>query len=242
MGVPARVFSISLAGCAALALAGCDASGSGGTSGSVAGAASEPSAASLVSAAQSSVRNASSVHVSGQLSREGVPVSVNLNVTRNGDLAGTVRERGTPLQVIAADGKIYIQASAAFLREMNVPAAACATSCGKWLEFTEAEAGQLTGDLSLQNLLTPLKFGQAGTSGPAGKLTPAGSTTVQGERAWLVRASDGATVAVSSSGHHYPLRSVSGGSAHQVVTYSRWNSAPVPKPPAASQLLTLDGG
>jgi hypothetical protein len=242
MGVPARVFSISLAGCAALALVSCDAGGSGGTSGSVAGAAGEPSAASLVSAAQSSVRNASSVHVSGQLSQDGVLVSVSLNVTKNGDLAGTVRERGTPLQVIAAEGKIYIQATPALLAEMKVPAAACATSCGKWLEFTEAEAGQLTGDLSLQNLLMPLKFGQAGTSGPAGEPTSAGSTTVQGERAWLLRASDGATVAVSSSGKHYPLQSVSGGSLHQVVTYSRWDSAPVPKPPAASQLLSLDGG
>jgi len=242
MGVPARVFSISLAGCAALALVSCDASGSGGTTGTVAGAAREPGAARLVSAAQSSVRSASSVHVSGQLSRDGVPVSVNLNVTRDGDLAGTVRQAGTALAVIAADGNIYVQATPAFLREMKVPAAACATSCGKWLEFTQAEASNLTGDLSLQNLLRPLSFGGAQASGQAAKLTSAGRTTVHGEPAWLLRASDGVTVAVSSSGQHYPLRSVSGGSPRQVVTYSRWNSAPVPRPPAASQLLNLNGG
>ncbi len=242
MGVPARVFSISLAGCAALALLGCDASGSGGTSGAVAGAAREPSAASLLSAAQSSVRSASSVHVSGQLSRDGVLVSVNLNVARNGDLAGTVRQHGTPIQVVAASGKIYIHATPGFLREMKVPAAACATSCGKWLEFTQAEATELTGDLSLQNLLAPLTSGRALPSGQAAKLTSAGSTTVHGEAAWLLRASDGATVAVSSSGQHYPLQSVSSGSPYRVVTYSRWNSAPVPKPPAASQLLNLNGG
>lgn len=138
MGVPARVFSISLVGCAAIALAGCEASGTGGTSSSGAQASREPNAASLVSEARSSMRSASSVHVSGQLSRNGVPISVDANVTRSGDLAGTVGQHGASLQVIAASGKVYIQATPAFLREMKVPAAACATSCGKWLELTQA--------------------------------------------------------------------------------------------------------
>ena len=238
MGVPARVFSISLVGCAAIALAGCEASGTGGASSSGAQASREPNAASLVSEARSSMRSASSVHVSGQLSRDGVPISVDANVTRSGDLAGTVRQHGASLQVIAASGKVYIQATPAFLREMKVPAAACATSCGKWLELTQAEAGELTGDLSVQNLLTPL------ISGQAAKLTSAGSTTVHGQPAWLLRASDGATVAVSSAEPHYPLQSTSGSGsgAREVVTYSQWNSAPVSKPPAASQLLNLNGG
>src|SRR5262249_49760966 len=153
-----------------------------------------PSAESLVSSVQSSVRKASSVHVSGQLSQNGMPVSVDLNVARNGDLAGTVRQHGTPLHVIAANSKIYIQATAAFLREMRVRAAACASACGKWFELTRGEASQLTGHLSMRNLLTPLASGQVP------KVTTAGSTTVHGQPAWVLRADDGSTVAVSSSG------------------------------------------
>jgi hypothetical protein len=242
MGVPARVFTIGLAGCAALALASCDpsgnnsASGTSGASSSATGAANEPSASSLVSSMQSSVRSASSVHVSGLLSRNGVPLGVDLNVARNGDVAGTIRQHGIPLQVIATNGKIYIEATPAFLREVRVPAAACASACGKWIALTQGEASQLAGHFSMQNLVTPLASGQAP------KLTSAGSTTVGGQPAWLLRAGDGSTVAVSSSGKHYPLRSSSGGSPHQVVTYSHWNTAPAPKAPPASQLLKLNGG
>jgi hypothetical protein len=239
MGVPARVFTVGLVGCAALALVSCDASGSGGTSAassSMSGPANEPSADSLHGLMQSSVHNASGVHVSGQLSRDGVPLGVDLNVTRNGDAAGTISQRGTPLHVVAASGKIYVEVTPAFLRETSMPAAACATACGKWVEFTNGEASQLTGDFSMQKLVTPL------ISGQGSKLTAAGSTTVRGQRAWVLRASDGSTVVVSAAAQHYPLLARRGGSPHQVVEFSQWNAVPAPKPPPPSDLLNLNRG
>lgn len=245
MGVPARALTVGLVGCAALALAGCEASGSSGTSApssSMSGSANEPSAESLTSSMQSSVRNASGVHVSGQLSRDGVPLGVDLDLTRNGDVAGTISQHRTPLHVVAANSKIYIEVTPPFLRVTSMPAAACATACGKWVELTQGEASQLTGDLSMQKLLTPLMFGQTPASGQAPKLTTAGSTTVQGQRAWVLRAGDGSTVAVSATPRHYPLVARSSQSPHQVVTFSQWNSVPAPKPPPASQLLHLNGG
>jgi len=242
MGVPARAFTVGLVGCAALGLAGCEASGSSGTSAvssAMSGSAKGPSAASLTSSMQNSVRNASSVHVSGQLWRDGVPLGVDLDVTRNGAAAGTISQRGTPLHVVAANSKIYIEVTPAFLREASMPAAACASACGKWVELTSGEASQLTGDLSMQKLLTPLIFGQASTSAEAPKLTTAGKTTVHGQPAWLLRAGDGRTVAVSAAGAHYPLAARG---PHQLVTFSKWDSVPAPKPPSASQLLRLAGG
>ena len=239
MGVPARVLTVGLVGCAALTLVGCDASGSGGTSAassSMSGPANEPSAASLTSSMQSSVHNASGVHVSGQLSRNGVPLGVDLNVTSNGDAAGTISQRSTPLHVVAANRKIYIEVTPAFLRDASMPAAACATACGKWVEFTNGEASQLTGNLSIQKLLTQLIPGQAT------KLTNAGSTIVRGQPAWVLRASDGSSVVVSAAAQHYPLLASRGGSPHQVVEFSQWDSVPAPKPPPASQLLHLNGG
>jgi hypothetical protein len=237
MGVPARAFTVGLVGCAALALAGCEASGSSGTSAassSMSGLANEPSAQSLTRSMQSSVHDASGVHVAGQLSRNGVPLGVDLDVTKNGDAAGTISQRHTPLHVVAANSKIYIEVTPAFLRVASMPAAACATACGKWIELTQGEASQMTGDLSMQRLLTPLMFGQAPDSGQAPKLTTAGSTTVHGQPAWVLRAGDGSTVAVSTSARHYPLAARSGQSPHQVVTFSQWNSVPVPKPPPLS--------
>jgi len=245
MGVPARAFTVGLAFCAALALASCEANSSTGTSAasrSMSGPADEPSAESLTSSMQSSVRNASGVHVSGQLSRDGVPLGIDLNLTRDGDAAGTISQRGTPLHVIAAKSKIYIEVTPAFLRETRMPAAACARACGKWIELTQGQASQLTGELSMQKLLTPLMFGQAPASGHAPKLTTAGRTTVHGQPAWVLRASDGSTVAVSAAAQHYPLVARSGRTQQQVVTFSQWNSVPAPTPPPASQLLHLNGG
>ena len=239
MGMPARAFTVSLVGCAALVLAGCDAGGSGGTSAgssSMNKPANEPSAQSLTSSMQSSVRNASGVHVSGQLARDGVPLGVDLDVTRNGDAAGTISQHRTPLHVVAANGKIYIEVTPGFLREASMPAAACATACGKWIEFTQGEASQLTGDFSMQKLLSPLILDQSP------KLTIAGSTTVHGQSAWLLRAGDGSTVTVSAAAQHYPLAARSGRSPHQVVTFSQWDSVPAPKPPPVSRLLHLNGG
>jgi hypothetical protein len=236
MAVPARVFTIGLVGCAALALLGCDASGSGGTSAasSMTRPAHEPSAGSLTSSMQSSVHNASSVHISGQFSRNGVPFGVDLGVTRSGDAAGTISQRGTALHVVAADSKIYIQVTPAFLREASMPASACATVCGKWVEVSNGEASELTGDFSIQRLVTPL------ISAP--KLTTAGKMTVNGQPAWVLRAGDGSTVAVSAAAQHYPLLARRGGTPHQVVEFSQWDSVPSPKPPPASQLLHLNNG
>jgi hypothetical protein len=242
MGVPARAFTIGVVGCAALALAGCEASGTSATNSSMTGPAREPSAASLTSSMQTSVRNASGVHVAGQFSRNGVPLGIDLDVTKNGDAAGTISQRGTPLHIVATNSKIYIEVTPAFLRETSMPAVACAMACGKWAELTQGEASQLTGDLSMQKLLTALIFGEAQTSAQAPQLTKAGSTTVDGQPAWLLRADDGSTVAVSAAATHYPLAARSGRSPHQVVTFSKWDSVPAPNPPPASQLLDRSGG
>jgi hypothetical protein len=236
MAVPARVFTVGLVGCAALALLGCDASGSAGTraASSMSRPASEPSAGSLTNSMWSSVHDASSVHVSGQLSRNGVPFGVDLSVTRSGDAAGTISQRGTPLHVVAADRKIYLQVTPAFLREASMPASACATACGKWVEVSSGEASQLTGDFSIQQLVTPL------ISAP--KLATAGKVTVRGQPAWVLRASDGSTVAVSVAAQHYPLLARRGGSPHEVVEFSQWNSVAAPEPPSPSQVLQLNNG
>ena len=236
MAVPARVFTVGLVGCAALALLGCDVSGSGGTraASSMSRPASEPSAGSLASSMQSSVRNARSVHVSGQLLRNRVPFGVDLDVTRNGDAAGTISQRGTTLHVVAADRKIYLKVTPAFLREASMPASACATACGKWVEVSSAEASELTGDFSIQQLVTPLVS--------MAKPAAAGKVTVRGQPAWVLRAGDGSTVAVSAGAQHYPLLARRGGNLHEVVEFSQWNSVATPKPPPPSQLLQLSNG
>jgi hypothetical protein len=232
MGVPARVLIASVAGSAAIVISGCG--GSAPASSSISGAPGEPASAALVSTMQASVRQASSVHISGNLTSSGAPVSVNLGVHRNGDVSGTVSQNGAPFQVIGVAGTIYIKATQQFLKQVNAPANACAVVCGKWLKLTSAEASQLTGDLNMSSLVAPL------SSGRVPKLAEAGSKTVSGQAAWILRAADGSTLDVSSASRHYPVAASTGGAPHEVVIYSHWNAVPPPVAPPASQVLDIN--
>ena len=183
---------------------------------------------------QSSVRQADSVHVDGKLTNNGVPISINLGMHRNGDISGTVSQNGAPFRIIALSSKIYIKATPSFLRQVRAPASACAVVCGRWLLLTPPEARQITGDLSMNSLTGPLTAGRVPT------LTKAGTKSVNGQSAWVLRAADGSTLAVSSANRHYPLAASTGGSTHEVVTYSQWNSVPPPAAPPPSQVLNLN--
>jgi hypothetical protein len=183
---------------------------------------------------QASVRQATSVHVAGHLTSGGTPISVDLDMHRNGDVSGTVAQNGAPFQVIIVGHTVYIKATRSFLQQVKAPTSACAVVCGKWLQLTSAEAGQLTGDLSMAALTAPL------TSGRVPTLTKGGRVTVGGQSAWVLRAADGSSLAVSSASQHYPLAASTGGSSHEVITYSKWNAAPRPAAPPANQVLNLN--
>jgi hypothetical protein len=239
MAIPARAAAVAAAASAAIVIAGCGGGSPTGSpsppaSSSGGGANAEPSATALVTSMQSSVRQAKSVHVSGHLTNNGIPISVNLDMHRNGDVSGTVSENGAPFQVIGLNSTIYIKATRLFLQQVKAPTSACAVVCGRWLQLTPSQATQLTGDLSMSSLTGPL------TSGQVPKLTKAGSKAIDGQNTWALRAADGSKLYVSSASQHYPLAATSGGGPNEVVLYSRWNSAPEPVAPPANQVLNLN--
>jgi len=238
MGMRARVLAAGITGCAAAVLAGCSsgASGSDGSSSTVISRpVREPSPADLVRSMQSAVRGASSVRVTGQLTQNGTPLGVDLGLSRNGDMTGTIIQNGAPAQVVAVAGKIYVRATPDLLQQMKASGGSCATVCGKWIQLALPEAGQVTDYLSMATIVSPL------TSGLVATLTEVGSTTVQGQPAWVLRAANGSTLDVSSVGQHYPLEASGGGNPRQVVMYSQWNKVPRPTPPPASQVLKVGG-
>ena len=231
MGVPARVLAAGMAGCAAVVLAG----GGIGSGAVTSRPAREPRLADLVKSMQTSVRGASSVRVTGHLTQNGTPLGVDLGLRRNGEMTGIIIENGAAAQVLAVAGKMYVQATPAFLQEMEAPAGACAAVCGEWIQLTSPGAGQTTGDLSMTNIMSPLTSGQVRT------LTESGSTTVKGQPAWVLRAADGSTLDVSAGNGHYPLAAAGSSSPRQVVVYSKWNKVPRPQSPPASQVLNSGG-
>jgi hypothetical protein len=101
------------------------------------------------------------------------------------------------------------------------------------LQLTPALASQLTGDFSMSNFTGPL------TSSHLPKFTEAGTQTVGGQTAWVLRTGQGVTLEISSAGGHLPLAATTGGSTTEVITYSQWSSAPEPVPPPANDVLNL---
>jgi hypothetical protein len=221
-----------MTGCAVAVLA---TYGSSGTGTMIIRGVREPSSAALVRSMQSAVRGASSVRVTGHLTQNGTPLGVDLGLSRNGDLAGTIIQNGAPAQVVAVAGEIYVQATPAFLLQIKAPGGSCAAVCGKWIQLALPDAVRLTGDLSMATIVGPLTSDQVPT------LTEAGSTTVEGQPCWVLRAADGSVIDVSAGSQHYPLEAVGGGSLRQVVMYSQWNKVPRPTLPAASQVLGPGG-
>jgi len=227
-----------MTGCAVAVLATCGSSGTGtgtGTGTVIIRPVREPSSAVLVRSMQSAVRGASSVRVTGHLTQNGTLLGVDLGLSRNGDLTGTIIQNGAPAQVVAVAGKIYVRATPAFLQQMKAPGGSCTPVCGKWIQLALPDAGLVTDDLSMASITSPLTSDQAPT------LTEGGSTTVQGQPAWVLRAANGSVIDVSAGSQHYPLEAAGGGSLRQVVMYSQWNKVPRPTLPPASQVLEPGG-
>jgi hypothetical protein len=218
------LFAFGLVGSAAIVASGCGSS-----------TPTEPGAAALASSAQASIRSANSVHVEGAASSNGLPVGVDLGINRAGDMNGTITENGAKFDIITVGGKVYIKATPAFLKQAGAPSSACTVVCGHWVQLPSSQAKPLTSQITISNLTGEKN------SADLSKLTKAGSTTVNGQSAWVLKAPDGSTVDVSQQSAHYPLQVKSATGSQGVVRYSQWNSVPTPKAPPANQVINLSG-
>jgi hypothetical protein len=225
MNFQVRLIAGCLAGCTAVAVV--SACGSGTPA--------EPGATALTTSMQQAVRGATSVHFDGQESEHGIPVGVDTGISRSGDVSGTVTDNGANVQVLGVGGKAYIKVTPELLKQVKAPASSCSIVCGRWAELPANEAGQLTGQLTMSNLTGSV----ATTKLP--KFTEDGSTTVNGQPAWVLRAANGATLDVSSVGKPYPLKATPGSGGHGVIKYSQWNAVPKPAAPPAGQVINLTG-
>jgi hypothetical protein len=228
MSAQFRLVAVGFAGCAAVTtVSACGSSG--------AAKASEPAAATLASSMQQAVRDAKSVHFNGQQSVHGLPVGVDTGISRTGDISGSITENGAKLQVLNVGGKAYFKATGAFLKQVKAPASTCTVVCGHWVELPPQEASQLTGQLTMDNLT-----GNVATR-KLPKFKEAGSTTVNGQPAWVLKAPNGSTIDVSSVGKPYPLQATPPSGGHGVIKYTQWNAVPAPAKPPSSQVINLSG-
>ncbi len=226
-----RVLAASMLAAAAVVVAACG--GSGSTSGRPSSSVSPTlTLGQEYPAMKAAARAATSVAVYGAVLVKGRRESLDMILTRSGSLSGWVSEGGSRFTVLVTGGKPYIKINRAFLRRARVPVAACATVCGKYLELPRSSAKSLTTGVTLTGMVSQA-FGTPPTPAEARvRLVPA---QYRGQPAWFGRYRS-YTVDIARTGKPYLLAWTAQNG--QVLRFSGWDTASVPGPPSASQLLT----
>jgi hypothetical protein len=219
---------------AVLLVAGCS-GGSSGTAttggsspaGVAAFAGPPPDPAALGRQVRSATAKATSFHVLAVVTEGGSKISMNMSMTRSGEMSGTMSANKVAVTMLVTRGHSYIKISSGLLKSQHLPSAACALVCGKYLEVPAGQAKGMLNGLDMPSLLRQLS---------ATSLTYVRTVTVNGQPAWQMRASDGSTVYVAAQGPPYPLRVTKGVSR---ADFTQWNAVTIPAPPPASQVVDL---
>jgi hypothetical protein len=207
-------------------LAGCGGSSSNGEA--------KKSAEQVVSDAQQAAINASSVHVTGSITDNGTPLTLDLTLVKGQKGKGTLAERGLKFDLIRVGDTVYIKGSDAFLKQF-AGAGAATLLHDKWLKGS-ATNGQLAA-------LAPLTDAEAlfkAALGQHGKLANKGETDFQGQK--VVEIDDttqGGKLYVAATGDPLPV-ALHGSKQQGSVSFSDWNAgATVEAPKGAIDLSTL---
>jgi hypothetical protein len=227
-----------LAAAAAVAVAACGGSTSNNSTSNNSTSAHPSSASPALTLGQefpamrAAVQAATSVAFSGSVLVNGKLESMDVIMTKSGSLSGSVTEGGVKFTILVTGGKPYIKLNKAFLQLAHIPASACATACGKYLELPSSQAKSLTSGLSMSTLANQA-FGTPPTPAQASvRLVP---SQYGGRPVWFGRYRS-YTVDIARTGKPYLLAMTAKNG--QVLRFSGWDTASVPGPPPASELVT----
>ena len=220
-----------------LALAAALLAGCGGSSSSGNGLASK-SPEQIVAAAKTAATSAATVHIAGSIISEGKPISMDMELVAGKGAKGHITVEGLGIEVVEVEHAFYLNGSAAFYRHIGGTAAAQLLQ-GKWLK-APANGGNFASLAELTNLGQLLDE----TLASHGKLTSAGTTTVNGQKAVAVTdAAKGGTLYVAATGTAYPLQISKKGSSSGRIAFDRWNQpVTLTAPPNAININQLQNG
>jgi hypothetical protein len=220
---------------AALVLGGCGTATS--SPGQAATATTHPSPAqsnpaTLVAGMKAAIAAARTAHVSGSVHASGQNIAFNLGMSRANGSYGTMTSNGTDLILLYTNAKIYVKITSSVLRQKGIAPAVSQILLDKYFIMTGSDA---QGTLPLVNMETLLALLTAGLP----TFTSAGTATVNGTPALVLKGSDGSTLYVCAQGPPFPLRFVGPTSSPGQVDFTRWNrQVSIPRP-NASQVVDL---
>lgn len=170
------------------------------------------------------------MHISGTVPYHGQTVHANLSLTRSGGTYGQISENGADVTVLITGNRAYLRLNAAFLRLHHAPSSVCQLVCGKYLRANTQTPG--LGGLTMSGFVASLTRGLTHT--PAGSLTFGGTIVYDGEPAWALQHAQ-RTALVAARGRPYLLQITQPGQG--ALSFTQWNTARVPGPPPASEVL-----
>jgi len=173
------------------------------------------------------MKNATSFHIAAVVTQGGSKVSVNMSMTRSGDMSGTMSVNKRPVNVLVTQGHAYLKVTSGLLKSQNLPTDACTLICGKYLKVPASQAKSMLNGMDMSSFLGQVSVPQ---------LSYVRTVTLNGQPAWQMRAGDGSMVYVAAQGAPYPLRVTKGVSR---ADFTQWNAVTIPPPPLASQVVDL---
>jgi hypothetical protein len=207
--------------CSAVLLAACGGGAGGSGNGVAAKAPGE-----IVQAANNAITKASSVHVTGSISNNRVPLTLDLNLVSGRGGSGALSEAGLTFRVITVGQDVYIQGTPAFWAHFGGQAVARKLD-GQWLRAPAS--GQFAPIAALTN--QQLLFGKVLLS--HGRLKKVGTATVNGKQVVGVQDSTaGGTLYVATTGKPYPVEVVKRGTGAGRIVFDRINKPVSLNPPA----------
>jgi hypothetical protein len=204
----------------AVAVAGCGGASDNGV------AAKSPDA--IVTAATNAVSGVKSVHVSGTVSSNGSPITLDLSLVAGKGGGGEMSESGLSFKIVDVNNVVYLNGSDAFWRHVGGNAAAQLFH-GKWLRAPAS--GQFASIAALTDVRT--LFSKLLSS--HGTLAKDGTSTVAGQKVIAVRDTTmGGTLYVATTGPSYPIKISKSGSGGGDIVFDHYNQAVSLKAPAGS--------
>jgi hypothetical protein len=199
-----------LAVCAGLlGVAGCGGSSDNGVS--------AKSPDQIVSAAQNAVSGVKSVHVSGTVTSNGTPITLNLQLAAGKGGGGQMSEGGLSFTIIKVNQTVYMNGSDAFWRRVG-GTAAVQLFHGKWLKApATGQFASLAALTDVQTLFSKLLSNH-------GTLAKGGTSTINGQKVVAVHDTTmGGTLYVATTGPAYPIEISKTGAQGGRIVFDRYN-------------------
>jgi len=226
LGPPMRVPSLALVLVAAL-LASCGGSGGGTSANENGNGEASKSATAVLTDAKHAATTASSGHVSGDLTSNGTPVTLDLTEASGKGAKGSMSTNGLGFDLVRIGNTLYIRGSDAFYKHF-AGAAVAQLLHDKWLKAS-ATQGQLKSVAPLTSI--GALFKEIGSH--HGKLVNDGASTYHGQKVVVIRdTSDNSKLYVAATGTPYPIAIVGGSKGQSgTISFDRWNQSVSLTPP-----------